>query len=118
MYQYRCTIAQWVDGDTVDVVIDLGIRGLTMNERARIAHINCPETSSKDAAEKAAGEAARQFAFGLAPPGVVVTVVTSKSGSYDKYGRWLATITLSDGRDFSTEMLKAGHAIPYEGGKR
>ena len=118
MYIYHCKIERWIDGDTVDLVIDIGLRGLTMNERARVAHINCPETSSKDVAEKIAGEAARKFAFDLAPPGTLITVVTRNGGDYDKYGRWLTEITLPDGRDFSKEIMKAGHAIPYEGGKR
>jgi micrococcal nuclease len=117
LYRYRCKIVNWVDGDTVDLAVDLGFR-VTTFQRVRIFGVNAPEIHSKDAEEKRRGFAALAAAVELAPPGSPVVVQSHKSGEAgggDKYGRWLAEISLSDGRDFARVMLAAGHLKPWDG---
>lgn len=59
--------------------------------------------------------AAKGFVEGLLPPGAEVLLVSEK---VEKYGRTLGRLLLRDGRDVSHEVLKAGLAEPYAGGKR
>ena len=118
MYEYSCEMLSWIDGDTCDVSIDLGFE-VWLNQRVRVDGINAPEIHSTKTAEKLAGQRALKFAQGLAPEGLAYKIVTAKAGKErEKFGRWLAKITLPDGRDFATAMIEAGQAKPYHGEKR
>jgi len=118
MYQYKCWVVAWVDGDTVDLLVDLGFE-ISVKKRVRVYGLNTPETRSKNAAEKAAGVKAKRFAEAIAPAGCEVKVVSHKAAKeQEKFGRWLADITTPDGKDFRAEMLAARHGVEYYGGKR
>lgn len=82
MYQYRATVVRWIDGDTVDLDVDLGFHVIT-RQRFRLLGVDTPERG-----EPGYGEA-RQCAESVLPTGAVVTVETIKT---DKYGRWLADL--------------------------
>jgi micrococcal nuclease len=112
-YQYRCTVVKWLDGDTVDLSIDLGFN-LFMNMRCRLFGLNCPEVHSKDKSEKKRGLAAKAFSESLAPVGSVVSVESHKSGA-EKFGRWLATVTNDSGKAVNAELIKAHHAMAWDG---
>ena len=88
MYEYRVEIDRVVDGDTVDVHIDLGFGVTLTNQRIRLAGIDAPETRTRDLAEKAEGLKTKAYVEKLLPVGSKQTLVTS---SYDdakgKYGR-------------------------------
>lgn len=114
-WQFSARILSWIDGDTVDLDVDVGFRFHTF-ERFRILGINCPETHSANSLEKDAGLAALSFARTVAPIGASVKLRTHKNP--DKYGRWLAEIQLPDGSDFASLMINSGHARPYDGGTR
>lgn len=114
MREVEATIHEWIDGDTVEVLV-YPWRNLCVTERVRVFGINSPEVHSKNAAEKAAGEAARQFACGLAKP---FSIVKIREQGQDKYGRFLASIELDGGKDFATTMIESGHAVAYDGGKK
>ena len=60
MYEYKVNILKVVDGDTVDVDIDLGFGCWLRNERVRIVGIDCPESRTSDRIEKVFGEAAKR----------------------------------------------------------
>lgn len=109
LFTYRACVIRWIDGDTCELDVDLGFT-LRMRQTVRLYGINAPEMHGDT---KADGIAARSFAIGLAPVGVNVTVQTSKPR--EKYGRWLATIALDDGRDLAATMIKEGHAVAYFG---
>lgn len=111
LYNYQAHVAQVLDGDTLDVDIDLGF-SLTARQRVRLAGVNAPETHSKDAAEKARGIAARGALLNLVA-GKTLLINTVKER--EKYGRFLASVTLPDGRDVATVMIEAGHALPWDG---
>jgi len=110
---YPALLRDWHDGDTGHFDIDLGFSNIECaydldgkpRLSARIYGINAPELSTD------AGKVARDYANQLCPPGTRVTVV---SHGWDKYGgRWDATVTLPDGRDFAQAMLDAGQAVVY-----
>ena len=61
MYEYKCKIRKVVDGDTVDVDIDLGFGVWLRKQRVRLVGIDTPESRTKDLEEKKYGLAAKEF---------------------------------------------------------
>lgn len=104
-YIRNAVVVKILDGDTIDVSVDLGYH-LTTSARLRFNRINAPEMNT------AAGKAAKAFIMGNLKVGDPVTIQTHKDPT-DKYGRWLAEIWLSDGRNLNTLMLEQGHAQAY-----
>jgi len=109
MYEYRAKVVRWVDGDTVDVDIDLGFGVILSNKRIRLYGIDAPESRTRDLEEKRRGKAAHHFVQGFAPTGSVVTLKTYKTG---KYGRILAEVIL-DEANINQLLVSEGHATPY-----
>lgn len=113
-YTYPCTVVRVIDGDTVVVDADLGLR-VWMIIPVRVYGMNAPEHGTVD------GDAATVAARALLPAGAAVVLRTYKPTSGDgleKFGRWLAVITLPDGQSFADVMIAAGHAVFYDGGTR
>lgn len=103
-----------VDGDTIDVDIDLGFYVWIRKQRIRLLDIDAPEVRGES---KEAGLAASEYLKGLIDgKTVIIRTAKGKDGvdRDDSFGRWLATIYL-DGLDVNEEMMRAGHAVPYEG---
>jgi endonuclease YncB( thermonuclease family) len=100
-------ILRWLDGDTCEVLVDLGLTVL-VQRHLRVLGIQAPElhgpTHEKGAASKA-------FAEKIAPP--TATAVLSRVGQ-EKYGRLLAELTVN-GWDFAANMIQAGHAVAWDG---
>jgi micrococcal nuclease len=108
-YEYRATVIRWVDGDTVDLNVDLGFH-LTLAGRFRLTGIDTPERGRPGALE------AHARAEALAPVGTEVLVLSEKS---DKYGRWLGTILIThDGPPVNHTLVYEGLAKPYDGGTK
>lgn len=84
----------------------------------RVAGIDAPDYSKSVPGSAVRKSNAAIYAASLAPPGSVVQLESIKGKEHEKFGRYMAKITLPDGRDFATEMIKAGHAKPYDGGTR
>lgn len=115
MYEYKAVVLRVVDGDTVDLDIDLGMRTHTL-ERIRLDGLNAPELHSKDQSERDAAKVSADFLRSLlADPNVVIK---TKKDSQEKYGRYLGTIFNSAGENVNEAMIKTGHAVPYSGGAR
>jgi micrococcal nuclease len=120
MYNYKAVVMRVVDGDTLDVRIDLGFK-LTFDTRVRLYGINTPETRTRNKKEKAAGLAAKQYVIdALAPNDDEIRLDTAKQG---KFGRYLAKVWIMNNdkksyRLLNTRLLDAGHAKEYYGGKR
>lgn len=112
-YYYLGRVVRVVDGDTLDISVDLGF-SVSIVERLRVAHIDTPELRSPVPDQRVAAKASWDMAMKLLPVGELVGVHSYKSGN-EKYGRWLASITLPDGRDFGSVMVELGHAVSYEG---
>lgn len=109
MYTYRAKLVRVIDGDTVDLAIDVGFF-LTATVRCRMAGINTPERGHPRFAE-AAIELAHQIKMRESPGGYVYVL----TGKGDKYGRWLVFIgSDSSIRDTVNDaMVQSGLAVPY-----
>ena len=78
MYEYRCKILRIVDGDTVDVDIDLGFGMWIHKERVRIYGLDTPESRTRDKIEKQFGLFAKEYVKSFLPVGSMQTLVTEK----------------------------------------
>ena len=112
MYEYNCKIVRVVDGDTVDVDIDLGFNHWIHGERIRLFGVDCPECRSRDPKEKAAGLAAKDFIKRLLHDGGTYTLTTKEKG---KFGRYLGVIMLSDNTSVNAALVSEHLAVPYSG---
>ena len=114
MYEYAVKeIVKVVDGDTVDVVIDLGFN-LSKKERVRLAGIDSPESRTRDAEEKIFGLEAKAYLKTRLEGSKKLIVKTEKDG---KYGRMLGHLFCGE-TNINTEMIYRGYAWEYDGGKK
>ena len=111
MYQYKVKkINRIIDGDTVDLDIDLGF-GIVLSQRVRLKGINAAETRTLNAEEKTKGLAAKEWLIKeLTKEGEWIIETTKE----DKYGRILGTLYLvGDPVTVNERMLNEGIAVPY-----
>lgn len=108
-YRYLAEVIAVHDADTITVRIDLGCH-VARTEHLRLLGLNAPELATP------AGQAARDWLAHRLPPTTPVLVETVKDRT-EKYGRLLATVTDAAG-DVNAALLAAGHAVPYDGGRR
>jgi micrococcal nuclease len=87
MYDYQCTIVRVVDGDTVDVDIDLGFDTWRRGERIRLYGIDTPECRARDAEEKAAGFLAKEFVEDALHVGATYRLQTKEKGKFGQIPR-------------------------------
>ena len=117
MYTYRATVTRVVDGDTMDVAVDLGF-DIVYNDRVRLYGINTPESRTRDLDEKKLGLAAKDRVLELCPVGGDVMLRTSKDGK-GKFGRILGEIFVPGVVQSVNQLLiEEGHAVEYFGGKK
>ena len=123
-YVYRCLVTRVVDGDTVDVSIDLGF-DTWIKDRVRLMGIDTPESRTRNRKEKALGLAAKarlkEFIKNAHDiPGKrgkkEIYLQTSKEGK-GKFGRILGSI-LVNGQNLNLAMIREGHARQYFGGSK
>ena len=112
MYEYPCKIVRVVDGDTVDVDIDLGFSHWIHNERIRLYGVDTPECRTTDAEEKAAGILAKDFVKNCLHVGGTYRLQTKEKG---KFGRYLGTIYLTDDTSINAALVTEHLAVPYHG---
>ena len=95
MFEYNCTIVKVIDGDTVDVDIDLGFGVWLKKQRIRLYGIDTPESRTRDLEEKKYGLVAKAFVLAHLPLGSTrtLTTVQDKTG---KYGRILGKFKAYD----------------------
>ena len=108
---YKAKILRVVDGDTVDVDIDLGF-GLTSNKkRIRLLGIDTPESRTRDLTEKYYGKLASAFLKSHLEKGKKYKLRTSKP---DKYGRILGEFFIKD-VNINQLLVEENHAVAYKG---
>lgn len=121
MYEYRCKILKVVDGDTVDVDIDLGFGVWLKKERVRMMGIDTPESRTRDKVEKLFGLTAKQYVKDNMPTNsmqVLKTEIDRSGGDKKgKFGRILGDFILDDKR-LTDMMIEDGHAVAYFGGSK
>jgi micrococcal nuclease len=112
---YVKKVSKVVDGDTIDVDIDLGF-DISFSSRVRLAGIDTPESRTTDKIEKALGLEAKAFLKNAIDSAKTYVIKTEKIDSSEKYGRILGWLFL-DGSDKSIneEMITAGYAWGYLG---
>lgn len=114
MYSYNAYVNNVVDGDTVDLDIDLGFKTFLHDVRCRLIGINTPETRGK-----------KKCKAGLDAKAIVIEELLNKTiriRSYkddavdvnsDSFGRWLIRIYLEDGTDYNQSLIDRGFAEAY-----
>jgi micrococcal nuclease len=120
MYEYRARINRVVDGDTVDVDIELGFGVVLSDERVRIMGIDTPESRTSDKVEKLFGKAAKAKLQELLGEVSILKTQIAKDGEdmKGKFGRVLGDFVTEDGRMVTEVMQEAGHCVPYMGGSK
>jgi micrococcal nuclease len=123
MFQYEAKVIRVIDGDTLEFMIDLGFNVHTL-ATVRLAHVNTPETVEYSL--EGLKDPAKDFIMSKIPPGAVCVVNISRK---EKYGRWLAEVyylpgsierseIAMQGRQLNEELITAGLAVAYEGGRK
>jgi micrococcal nuclease len=117
MYEYRAIVNRVVDGDTVDVDIDLGFNVVLQDERVRIMGIDTPESRTSDKVEKVFGLAAKERLKSLLGKETILKTEVSKDGEdmKGKFGRVLGDFLTEDGRRVTEILIEEGHAVKYHG---
>lgn len=116
MYEYRVkSVLNVVDGDTIDVDIDLGF-DISITKRVRLAGIDTPESRTSDKAEKVLGLEVKNLLKETLKKATTVVIKTEKPDSSEKYGRVLGWLFI-DGAEqsFNEAMIASGYAWEYMG---
>ena len=113
MYEYGCTVTRVVDGDTIDVVLDLGF-SILHKCRVRLYGIDTPESRTRDKDEKARGKLASKFLKNSIDKGKTVVLQSKLKDSKGKYGRVLGAVIV-DGVDINEKMVLNYLAVRYHG---
>ena len=117
MYEYSCKIVRVVDGDTVDVDIDLGFGVWMHKQRIRMYGIDTPESRTRDLEEKKFGLMAKEIVKKWVPEGSTQTLITRKDKS-GKYGRILGSFKIVFEEEETTLnewMVKYKYGVEYFG---
>jgi micrococcal nuclease len=116
MYEYYVRkVENVVDGDTIDVLIDLGF-DILFASRVRLAGIDTPESRTKDLAEKALGLEAKEYLKKALKDAKSVIIKTEKMDSSEKYGRILGWVYVNgDTVSLNDMMIEDGYAWGYLG---
>lgn len=118
--EYDVHVIRVVDGDTVDVDIDLGFKIQLKDERVRIMGIDTPESRTSDRVEKLFGIAAKERLYSLLKKDAKLITTEDKDGEdmKGKFGRILGDFRAADGRLVTEIMIEEGHCVPYFGGSK
>jgi micrococcal nuclease len=116
MYEYNVKkVTKIVDGDTIDVDIDLGFN-ISFSQRVRLAGIDTPESRTKDAREKALGLEVKNKVKVSMESAKKVVIKTELPDSTEKYGRILGWVYLDDStKSLNEQLIEEGYAWGYMG---
>lgn len=116
---YRATVVHVVDGDTIDLDVDLGFY-IRRIDRFRLigsaGGVDTPELHASDPAIRERARAAKARMAALCPAGAPVFTVTEKAPAQDGFGRWLCQVITADGLNVGDTLLAEGLAVPYRRG--
>jgi micrococcal nuclease len=116
MYEYNIKkVTKVVDGDTIDVDIDLGFN-ISYTQRVRLAGIDTPESRTKDLREKALGLEVKDKIKKLIESAKTVIIKTELPDSTEKYGRILGWVYLDGAaKSLNEQLIEEGYAWGYMG---
>mgnify|MGYP000453832910 CR=1 FL=1 len=114
MYEYKVKVVKVVDGDTVDVDIDLGFGMVYKKQRVRMVGIDTPESRTRDKVEKLFGKASKKHLKKLLEECETISLVSHDKG---KFGRILGTLYAHSETkvDVNQKMIDDCHAVVYSG---
>ena len=116
MYEYYCEVTRIIDGDTLDVDIDLGFATKLTKQRIRMLGIDTPESRTRDLEEKSRGLLSKKFLLDLCPVGSTIRLRSHGKG---KFGRILGEIFTPEGEvSINKQMCDEGYAVEYYGGNK
>jgi micrococcal nuclease len=117
MYEYRIkNVTKVVDGDTIDVDIDLGFN-ISYTQRVRLAGIDTPESRTTDKYEKKLGMESKEWLKNALSHAKTIVIKTEKPDSSEKYGRILGWLFVDD-VNLNLAMIDQGYAWNYLGGTK
>jgi micrococcal nuclease len=116
MFEYRVKqVLKVVDGDTIDVDIDLGF-SISYSQRLRLAGIDTPESRTTDKFEKTLGLESKEYLKSKLKDSKDIVVKTEKPDSSEKYGRILGWVYVNgDTKSLNEQMIEDGYAWGYMG---
>ena len=113
MYQYKVTVTKVVDGDTVDVDIDLGFAVVLKKQRVRLYEIDTPESRTRDLEEKKFGLAAKKYLKNKLENATNIYLTSHDKG---KFGRILGELFIDDNeKSVNMQLVDNHHAVYYYG---
>ena len=124
MYEYKVSITKVVDGDTVDVDIDLGFGMSYKKQRVRLMGIDTPESRTRDLVEKLFGKASKKHLKEILSNAEMLTLVSHDKG---KFGRILGELYVYENvghpqfevhYSVNQKMIDDHHAVDYAGGNK
>ena len=116
MYQYICTVTKIIDGDTLDVDIDLGFSVKLTKQRIRMLGIDTPESRTRNLEEKKRGLLSKAYLASKCPVGSRVKLTSHDKG---KFGRILGEIFEMESEvSINKIMCDEGYAVEYYGGNK
>lgn len=114
MYEYKVTLDRVVDGDTVDVHIDLGFQTWLSEQRIRLMGLDTWESRTRNLEVKAKGLLAKEFTKIMVSEAKEIILISHGKG---KYGRILGEL-ICDGVNLNDALIEHGHAVKYYGGTK
>lgn len=113
MYTYNCTVTRVIDGDTVDVDIDLGFDVVLKKQRVRLYEIDTPESRTRNKVEKKFGLLAKEYLKTMLLSGEQIRL---KSHAKGKFGRILGELFVEDDKkSVNMYLVDNHHAVYYYG---
>jgi micrococcal nuclease len=113
MYEYKVTVIKIIDGDTIDVDIDLGFKTILRKQRIRLFGMDTPESRTRDKEEKKRGLLSKNYLTSKCPIGSTIRLRSHGKG---KFGRILGEIfEYNKEISINDEMCNEGYAVPYHG---
>ena len=116
MYQYRAKILKVLDGDTVEIDLDLGFNIVLSGQKVRLAGIDTPESRTTNTEEKPRGLLSKKKLAEKLPVGSWQKIQTMKTDSNDdKFGRILGVFIMEDGMSLNQWLIDNNYAVLYQG---
>tara|TARA_B110000444_G_scaffold207080_1_gene200903 strand:- start:5683 stop:6138 length:456 start_codon:yes stop_codon:yes gene_type:complete len=115
-YRYTVNVVKVVDGDTVDVDIDLGFGMVYKKQRVRMLGIDTPESRTRDLVEKKFGKASKKHLKSIIENAESIELVSHDKG---KFGRILGDLFIGNSQySINQQMIDENHAVAYTGGNK
>jgi micrococcal nuclease len=116
MYQYKAKILKVLDGDTVEIDLDLGFNIVLANQKVRLAGVDTPESRTTNLEEKPRGLLSKKKLQEKLPVGTWAIIETLRSDNNDdKFGRILGVFIAADGTRVNQWLIDNNYAVGYLG---